>query len=99
MLHPGNKKRVKSPVVFTYTKVDLLFSFFLLFSNFLLQDRSFHESLGTLQSLSYLNRCFGTYPPMRSTLVRAVRVSFLGDRPQEVEVAKKTASPMEHPQM
>ena len=36
MLYPGNKKRVTSPIVFTYTKVDLFFSFFLLFSNFLL---------------------------------------------------------------
>ena len=40
ILYSGNKKRVTSPTVFTYTKVDLFFSFFLLFSNFLLEAPS-----------------------------------------------------------
>ena len=40
MLHSGIRKRVTSPVVFTYTKVDLFFSFFLMFSNFLLGIRA-----------------------------------------------------------
>ena len=86
MLYPRNKKRVTSSVVFTYTKVDLFFYFFLLFSNFLLsldlswKSHIFYPSLSFFSPTLYLfpkkNTSF-SFQKTRSSFEKHLLPSFL----------------------